>query len=182
MLLLPADLMANLMITRDLALKAGRYTAEELAAADPEDLRLLLACHELLARKIVAYAKVKVGGIKPLEPLFVPRAVVSSQVSVASLQALYDTAVETWLRKGMITAGPLKVTFGGVDLWVKAVSRCFYIDTKDFGQSPAGYRVWGTSSLVTALCTMDGEQRRLPIDGILRALISFAESYSADQP
>jgi len=108
-------------------------------------------------------------------------AVVSS-VSIASLQALYDTAVETWLRKGMITAGPLKVTFGGVDLWVKAVSRCFYIDTKDFGQRPAGYRVWGTSSLVTALCTMDGEQRRLPIDGILRGLISFAENYGADQP
>ena len=108
----------------------------------------------------------------------VPPVVAANSVSIDSLQALYDTAIETWLRKGMITTGPLRVTFEGIDLWVKAVSRCFYIDARDFGSTAGGYRVWGPTSLVNALSTMGWQLWQLPIDGVLRGLISFAESYN----
>lgn len=101
-------------------------------------------------------------------------------VSVANLQALYDTAIETWLRKGMITAGPLKVTFGGVDFWVKAERRYFMIATSGFVQNPGTgyYKVFGPTILVNMLSTMGGRVWFLPIDGVLRRLISFAESYN----
>lgn len=171
------DLMADLQITAELARKAVKFEAEQLAAASPEDLRLLFGCPEFLARKIVAYARVKTGGIRP-EPLFVPRAVVANSVSIANLQAMYDRAINAWLEKGMIFALPLRVTIEGVDLWIKAVSHCFYIDARDFGSTAGGYRVWGPTSLVNALSTMGQQLWQLPIDGVLRTLISFAESYN----
>ena len=172
----PHDLMADLQITADLARRVMRFEAEQLAAANPEDLRLLFSCPEFLVRKIVAYAKVKTGGIGP-GPLFVPRAVVANSVSVASLQSLYDRAINAWLEKGMITAGPLLVTLEGVNLWVRAKRRYFIISLQD-GRDSGSYKVWSPASLVNALDTMRGGLWQLPIDGVLRRLISFAESYN----
>lgn len=166
------DLMADLQILYGLAKDVVRYEAEQLAAADSGDLQLLLSCDDFRAKRIIAYARVKTGGSTKVAP--------APAVSIASLQTLYDTAIETWLRKGMITAGPLKVALGeGVNLWVKAERRYFLIAAHDFGQNHAlGYKVWGSSSLVNMLCTMGGRAWLLPIDGVLRTLISFAESYN----
>ncbi len=68
MVIYPHELMDALSITNELAAKALRlFNPEELAAANPKDLELVLSCHELLARKIVAYAKIKTrfGTMKP---------------------------------------------------------------------------------------------------------------------
>ncbi|MFZ2202001.1 MAG: hypothetical protein WAV56_01250, partial [Microgenomates group bacterium] len=153
----------------DLAFSLVRVypTAADLLGLDVLDLLLTIEGMSLEAADgALVYAHV-------LRKQDVPPVVAANSVSIDSLQALYDTAIETWLRKGMITTGPLRVTFEGIDLWVKAVSRCFYIDACDFGSTAGGYRVWGPTSLVNALSTMGRRQWQLPLDGVLRGLISF---------
>ncbi|MEK7525261.1 MAG: hypothetical protein AAB548_02720 [Patescibacteria group bacterium] len=106
--------------------------------------------------------------------------VVVGPVSIASLQALYDKAINAWLEKGMIFTGPSLVRIGGVDLWVKAEKRYFIISLQD-GQDLSSYKVTGVTSLVNALSTMGRRQWQLPLDGVLRGLISFVESYETDR-
>ena len=185
-----SDLMTDLGMISDLAAKVTRYLAEELACADPMELMVLLGCHELLARKIVTYAKMKAGGAKKDEaaPRVVvvkqdaptaPHVVVASSATLTNLNAQLTLAFQVWEARGLFTDKPLSVPIDDLGLTLLSVkaSACghFEVSAATIYAEPV-YQVRNVADLVNALYRMDGRYWRVPIDGVIRALISYAES------
>lgn len=170
------DLEIDLEITSKLAEKAARYSAEEIACADPQELRVLLTCHELLARKLVTYAKMKAGGARREEPA--PRVVVVSSVTIVNLSALLTSAFHAWELQRMFTPKPFLVPIDtATSLYVRAVTDGYFEVSAGITHADEPvYRVNQVVDLVNALYMMEGRYWRVPIDGLIRALISFAES------
>lgn len=160
--------------------KACRYSVEQLAAADPKDLFLLIGGVEVWAKRIIAHAKIVTGG-RPERPE--SRVVVANAVSFEMVKHLIQAAITVWTARRMATAGPLFVRLeNGAGLWVQLVGYHFRISGLDFGgsQSAAYLDVYEPTSLIRALSTMSDERlRTTPIDTLLRTIASFAESYKA---
>lgn len=169
----------DLEITPELARKVARYTAEELARATPNELKVLLGCHELLAKKIFIYAKMKAGGARREEPA--PRVVVVGTVSYNQLNLLIGLVVAAFKLKKIpekTAQRPVLVEFPeapGVKLWVRIKGLHFAISD---APAECEYEIYNPANLLDAISMMgDDRMRGIALDVLLNRLIAFAEGY-----